>query len=96
MAGVPQPVRRLLEEPEAISDRDLTVMNGVALDKLAKYENWTERDEWNSPGHQDAVRQIAEMLSDGDGKLRPAVRLDGPRMSTPGVIDVEAEREGDG
>jgi hypothetical protein len=31
--------QRLVERPETISDRDLTVMAGVAADKIAKLEN---------------------------------------------------------
>ena len=36
--------RRLTEAPEAISDRDLVVMTGVAADKLSRYESWGRSD----------------------------------------------------
>jgi hypothetical protein len=91
-------LRRLREDPEAISDRDLTVMNGVALDKLAKAERWGEPDDGGSRS-QDVVAKLAAMLR-GGGKVTASLHLEQAQHERgeepPGVIDVEAGRQGDG
>jgi hypothetical protein len=41
--------RRLVEEPETISTRDLAILSGIAADKAAKYERWGQHAEPSGP-----------------------------------------------
>ncbi len=60
--------KRLIEQPESITSRDLVIANGVALDKLAKRERWgQEPDEGKS--YASALDKLAEAIAKSGVRL---------------------------
>jgi hypothetical protein len=64
--------RRLVEAPESIGTKDLGVIQGIALDKVANYEGWRTRN--HDPGALAA--QAVDRLAALEGKLTLSVTVE--------------------
>jgi len=61
--------RRLVEDPGSIGTKDLSVINGIALDKVANYEGWRHRNHDAASLASQAVDRLAAL----EGKLTMSV-----------------------
>ena len=61
--------RRLVEHPESIGTKDLSVINGIALDKIAKYESWGRVDHDLAGAAAKAVDRLSQL----EGQLKISV-----------------------
>lgn len=81
--------RRLVENPDSIGAKDLSVISGIALDKIAKFEGW---------GHSRALEfgaAVVDRLSQLEGKLNITVeRAPSPGGAAPPTIDVTPGKTG--
>jgi hypothetical protein len=64
--------QRMVEKPDDISTRDLSIASGIAQDKLAKYERWGQDQESEDFG--EAVGRIAERIVKAGGRLSARLR----------------------
>ena len=82
--GAEELLRRLEEEPESIATRDLSVLTGVALDKIAKHERWDEEDSWER-GVPDHVAKLLDALGTrgATAKVEVAARVTVGSDDTP-------------
>src|SRR5262245_61399732 len=69
--GAQELLRRLEEEPESIATRDLTVGIGIALDKIAK---WEEEDD-GARGVPDHLAKLLDALGTRGAKLEVAAQV---------------------
>ena len=85
--------RRLVENPDEVSSRDLTVAAGVAIDKISAAENWSNADEDRSTnvGLAALAQKIVEQGGTLELRVSPAAEraADAPEMEE---IDVTPER----
>jgi hypothetical protein len=61
--------RRLVEAPESIGTKDLSVINGIALDKVANYEGWRHRSHDPAGLASAAIDRLSQL----EGKLKLSV-----------------------
>jgi hypothetical protein len=61
--------RRLVEEPEGIQTRDLTILSGVSADKAARYENWGHQEAWDPSQLTSSLGQLMDKLASANLKL---------------------------
>jgi hypothetical protein len=61
--------RRLAESPEEISTKDLAVVSGIALDKVANYEGWRHRNHDPAGLASAAIDRLSQL----EGKLKLSV-----------------------
>ncbi len=87
--GTRELLRRLDQEPESIQTRDLTVLTGVALDKIAKWEKWD--GDGDREDRRDRLAEFMERLSQMGNTVTLAVQ---PRDPAAGAIDVTPEVDG--
>ena len=85
--GARELLRRLDQEPESIPVRDLTVLTGVALDKLAKWEGWSGEGD-REEERQQGLAKILERLSQAGNTVTLGIQ---PRDPVAGAIDVTPE-----
>ncbi len=79
--------RRLVEAPEDVSTRDLVVANGVAIDKIAKAERWSqEHSEGGS--FSEVLQQMWQEFKKSGMKLEMAVSPHPDEDSAAETIDV--------
>jgi hypothetical protein len=64
--------RRLVENPESIRTKDLSVTNGIALDKIRAYEGWWHRSHDPAAVAAAAVDRLAAL----EGKLKLEVTVE--------------------
>jgi hypothetical protein len=69
---------RLVETPDAISTRDLSIASGIAQDKLAKHERWGQEEVENDLGA--TIGAFAAKLAHAGGRLQ--ARLTSPEGAT--------------
>ena len=79
--------RRLTEKPDEISDRDLTVMGGVAQDKIAAAER--KSGEEPSTG---GLGELVKKLLDAGASLEIQVKTPDPMLEAREEIDVTPDR----
>lgn len=77
--------QRLIENPEAMTDRDLIVTSGVAADKLARLEA-------NSSSGATPLEKLFELLHQG-GRLTVEGRQSGAEIERKEPIDVTPGRD---
>ena len=88
---------RIVDDPESLGIRDLAVVNGISLDKVARREGWGKEVE-DSPHYASALDQLAEEARKGNIKMTLHVEPVQPR--TPGtpppgeLLDVTPEDHG--
>jgi hypothetical protein len=61
--------RRLIEEPESISTKDLAVIAGIAADKIAKAERWGSDVDKDDGQSQRWLNAMSRLLEDGGTTL---------------------------
>jgi len=91
--GARELLRRLIEEPELIQTRDLTVLTGVALDKLAKWERWDGDGE--DEDRQKRLSQMLDRLSQFSGKVTLEVQRSDPVERAIDLTPTDPPRECD-
>jgi hypothetical protein len=64
--------RRLVDDPASMGVKDLAVVNGIALDKIAKYESWG-RDHADG---SNLVGQVYDRLKALEGRVRLEVTVE--------------------
>ena len=80
---------RLLEKPDEVSSRDLTVASGVAIDKVSAAEGWGKGEEAPSQGPDVGLAALAEAIVAKGGKLELHVTVSTPDDGDPrDVIDL--------
>jgi hypothetical protein len=84
--------RRLVEDPASLGVKDLAVINGIALDKIAKYESWGRVDHDAAGLASAAVDRLAAL----EGRLSISVTVertpsDGRETPQPTALNVGKE-----
>ncbi len=72
---------RITDDPDSVSTRDLTIIAGVAADKIAKKERWGDRVPEENLG--DCLIEIAERIVAGGGKVGLTIEGPGGESSDP-------------
>lgn len=83
--GTRELLRRLEEEPDKIQTRDLTVLTGVAIDKIAKWERWEDGDHVEPRG--ESVADLLARLTASGNTVTVGVRVE-PLTPADQLIDV--------
>ena len=75
--GAQELVRRLVEDAQGIQTRDLTVLTGVAVDKLAKWESWGEQERDANPS---GLGALLERLGASGGTVSVSIQPNEPAI----------------
>jgi hypothetical protein len=82
--------RRLVEDPESIGTKDLSVINGIALDKVANYEGWRHRSHDPAGLASAAIGRLSQL----EGKLKLSVVVERePAAEGPKPPALEVEKD---
>lgn len=87
--GTRELLRRLDQDPDSIQTRDLTVLTGVALDKIAKWERWEDGDQ--GEGHREQMAELLTRLTAAGNTVTLAVQ---PPEPLARAIDVTPRPDG--
>ncbi len=85
--GARELLHRLKTEPDSIQTRDLTVLTGVAIDKVAKWERWGEGSQEESGA---GLGALLDRLATTGGTVSVTVS---PREAAIDVTPVSSEPE---
>ncbi len=86
--GLAELERRLAEDPEGFSVKELGVTNGILLDKIAKKERWGLEPK-EGAGALDVLERLAERVARGELSLELKVSRDNPAERTIDVTPSE-------
>lgn len=78
--------RRLTEKPEDIDTKQLAVVRGIEIDKVATREGWRSKGAQEGPSYVGALTELAEQLRSGD---KVSLKLEVSKESD--AIDVTPE-----
>ncbi len=83
--------RRLVEDPEGFSVKELGVTTGILLDKIAKKERWGLEPK-DGAGALDVLERLAERVARGELSLELKVSRDNPAERTIDVAPESSEK----
>jgi len=81
--------QRMTDDPDDVSTRDLTVIGGVAIDKIANAEGWG-RIQQGDVNYGSALESVAARIIEGGGTIELTIK---PRDPDAEAIDITPEPE---